>query len=175
MPASIRNMLTGGDRRSIGRADEVASLILRQPKLAARLVECLWDEDPCVAMRAADALEKATRGRPAILTPYKAPLLGLLAEATQKELRWHLAVILPRLQLKAQECARVAAILESWLQDSSSIVKTCALQGLADLTRRNASLQPHVLDLLRTLTRTGTPAMRARGRMLLKRMETAGG
>ena len=123
-------------------------------------------------MRAADALEKASRELPAILKPYKAPLLGLLADAAQKELRWHLAAIVPRLPLTAQECARAAAFLESWLIDSSSIVKTCALQGLADLTRQQPSLQPLVLDLLRTLSRSGTPARRARGRMLLKEMES---
>jgi hypothetical protein len=36
-------------------------------------------------------------------------------------------------------------------------------------------LRPEVLDLLRILTRTGTPAMRARGRLLLRRLEAAPG
>ena len=34
---------------------------------------------------------------------------------------------------------------------------------------------PEVLDMLRILSRTGTPAMRARGRILLKRLEAEGG
>ena len=33
-------------------------------------------------------------------------------------------------------------------------------------------MMPEVLDMLRSLSRSGTPAMRARGRILLKRMET---
>jgi hypothetical protein len=171
MPVSIRNMLAQGDRRTVGRSNAVADLVRRQPSQVSRLIECLWDENPCVAMRAADALEKASRDQPAILEPFKAALLGLLADATQKELRWHLAVIVPRLSLTAQECIRAAAILESWLEDSSSIVKTFAMQGLADLTRQRRSLQPAVLDMLRALSRSGTPAMRARGRMLLRKME----
>jgi hypothetical protein len=79
-------------------------------------------------------------------------------------------VILPRLQLTASECRRVA-ILQSYLADKSSIVKTFAMQGLIDLTGQCASSRPTVIDLIRTLTRTGTPAMRARGRKLLQKLE----
>jgi hypothetical protein len=45
------------------------------------------------------------------------------------------------------------------------------MQGLADLTRHDPSLLPEVLDMLRILSRSGTPAMRARGRILLKKLE----
>lgn len=93
--------------------------------------------------------------------------------ATENKLRWSLVAMIPRLELTALECRRVAETLQSWLEDSSSIVKTCALQGLADLTRQDPSLQPMVLDLLRIHSRSGTPAMRARGRMLLHRLETS--
>ncbi|MGB6690712.1 MAG: hypothetical protein WBE76_22990 [Terracidiphilus sp.] len=171
MAQSIRDMLSGGDRRSIGRADEVADLVRRQPRKAAGLVECLWDFDRTVVARAANALEKASREHPSILSPYKDALLGLMVEAEQKELRWQLALMIPRLQLTAAECARAAAILENWLEDSSSIVKTFAMQGLADLIPQNPSSEAKVLDTLRTLSRSGTAAMRARGRILLKRLE----
>ena len=79
--------------------------------------------------------------------------------------------MIPRLRLTAAECARAAVVLQGWLEDSSSIVKTFAMQGLADLAVQETSMQPMVLDMLRTLSRSGTPAMRARGRILLKRME----
>jgi hypothetical protein len=161
-------MLAGGDRRSIGRANEVADLVRLQPKKIAELVECLWDTDPCVSMRAADAAEKISRDQAALLQPYKSPLLGLLTDAAQQEVRWHLAVIIPRLRLTASERQRAVEHLQTYLEDRSSIVKTSAMQGLSDLASQDVSLRPMVLDLLRTLTRTGTPAMRARGRILLK-------
>jgi len=91
-------MLTGGDRRSIGMADDVAALVRRQPKRVPHLIECLWEPDAVLRMRAADAVEKLSRDKAVLLQRYKGPLLGLLAEATQQELRWHLAVIVPRLQ-----------------------------------------------------------------------------
>jgi hypothetical protein len=67
---------------------------------------------------------------------------------------------------------RAAEILRLYLADRSSIVKTFAMQGLADLISQDASLRPMVLGLLRSLSRTGTPAMRARGRILLRRLES---
>ena len=45
------------------------------------------------------------------------------------------------------------------------------MQGLAELTLQDPSMKDEVLDLLRELTRSGTPAMRARGRHLVKQME----
>jgi len=173
---SIRSMLTVGQRPlSSGRVGEVVALIQAHPKKAAQLFECLWDEDLGVVLRAVDALEKVSRERSpvlyAVMNSWKAPLLGLLDEAETNKLRWHLALIVPRLTLTATECHRAAETLQTYLEDSSSVVKTCALQGLAELTRQDSSLQPLVLDLLRILTRNGTPAMRARGRMLLKRLE----
>ena len=168
----VRSMLAGGDRRSIGRADEVVDLVRLQPKELAHLIECLWDSDSLVCMRAADAAEKISRKQPHLLQPYKRALLSLLADATQQEVRWHLAVIIPRLQLSAAECRRVAKLLRAYLEDRSSIVKTFAMQGLSDLTHQDASLRSMVLDLVRSLMRTGTAAMRARGRILLGRMES---
>jgi hypothetical protein len=164
-------MLMGGDRRSIGRADEAADLAGRRPKQVAQRIECLWDPDALLRIRAADAAEKLSRDKAVLLQPFKAPLPGLLAEATQQEVRWHLALIIPRLQLTRSECRRVAGILRQYLDDRSSILRTFAMQGLADLISQNASLRPMVLDLLRSLSRTGTPAMRARGRILLRRLE----
>ncbi len=176
---TIRSMLAAGCRPlSSGRVAEVAAFVLaqskrEQPKRVAQLVECLWDEDVGVVLRAADALEKLSQVLPSALDVWKAPLLGLLAEATQNKLRWSLALIVPRLTLTLPECRRAAKTLQSYIDDPSSIVKTCALQGLADLTRQDRSLLPEVVDLLRIHSRSGTPAMRARGRMLLRRLETA--
>jgi hypothetical protein len=176
-PESIRSMLLEGQGRiSVGRAEEVAALVLAQPKSFPRLMACLWDDDPGLVNRAAHALERVTRdGLPGAITQlssWRTSLLGLLPDAQENKLRWHLALILPRLTLTRAESARAAETLQSWLEDdSSSIVKTMSLQGLADLTRQDPSLLPTVLDLLRIHSRSGTPAMRARCRILLQEFE----
>jgi hypothetical protein len=164
----IAAMLEGSDRRSIGRSNEVARLVLKEPRRFRELIRCLWDENPIVRMRAADA-EKVSAQKPRLLDRYKAELLGLLAEAEQIELRWHLAIMVPRLRLTARERQRAAFALQRYLQDRTSIVKTFALQGLSDLARDNSVLRGKVRLLLEQAVQSGTPAMKARARKLLKR------
>ena len=179
-PESIRAMLcevdaTGrgrGNRLAVGRAKEVAAILLDHPKKAAQVVECLWDEDAGVANRAADALERASYSNSNLLAPWKEALLGRMVDATENKLRWNLALMAPRMALTVAETERTAVVLQSWLDDRSSIVKTCAMHGLAGLARWNTAMLPEVMDMLRLLSRSGTPAMRARGRILLKRMES---
>lgn len=168
---AILPLLSGGDRRSIGHADKVTAIVSRDLTLFPELMNGLWSEDPLVRMRSADAAEKVTRQNPELLKPYKAELLGLMAETGQQELRWHLAAMIPRLSLNASERRRAAASFEDYLEDRSSIVKTFALQGLADLATDDPDLRPSVIELLRAAERGGTPAMRARSRKLLPRLE----
>ena len=168
----LAEMLQGGDRRSIGKSNQVAKLILSNPKRFSELIECLWSEDPLVRMRAADAAEKVTVELPELLRPYKQELLGLLAEAEEIELRWHLAMMVPRLALNRPESQRAAAALQRYFEDRSSIVKTCALQGLVDLSRRDPRLRELAKRTLEESLRTGTAAMKARARRLLKELKS---
>lgn len=136
-----------------------------------RLIAGLWSEDPLVRMRAADATAKLARKNPALLRPYKKELLGLMREAKQQELRWHLAVMVPRLSLSAKERQLATSLFSGYLEDRSSIVKTYALQGLADLAQMDPNIRPTVVEILREATRNGTPAMKARSRKLLFHLE----
>ena len=164
----LKDWLEGGDRRSIGRSNEVAALVLRERRRFPELIGFLWSDDPVVRMRAADAAEKISAQKPNLLSPFKAELLGLLLEAEQRELRWHLALLIPRLTLTKKERHRAAEGLRRYLEDRSSIVKTFALQGLTELAAVDRSLLPEVREILEAAERAGTPAMRARARKLLK-------
>ena len=165
----LTDMLRGGDRRSIGKSNQIARLVLSDAKRFGELLQCLWDEDPIVRMRAADAAEKVTVKRPELLQPHKQELLGLLVESEQIELRWHLALMLPRLTLSGPERQRAAAVLQRYLGDRSSIVRTFALQGMAHLAQQDPSLRERVKQTLEESLQTGTAAMKARARKLLKR------
>ena len=170
-PKNLLDRLTGDDRRSIGRSDEVAALVLRRAALFKELMRGLRADDFLVRMRAADAAEKVSRTRPELLRPFQAKLLRLLDEVTQQELRWHLAQMVPRLQLTSKERLRAASALRRYLQDPSSIVKTCALQALAEIAAKDKSLQPEVKERLKEAVKTGTAAMKARSRKLLSQFE----
>lgn len=169
MPSEpISVLLRGGDRRSIGRSNQVARLALRSPRRFAELIRCMWSDDAIVRMRAADAAEKVSVILPELLKPYKSELLGLLVETEQIELRWHLAQMVSRLPLTKAESLRAAQTLQHYLGDRSSIVRTFALQALADISRSNPELRSQVTKILRESVVRGTAAMKARARRLLK-------
>ncbi len=171
MADDIRALLRGGDRRSIGRVPHVLERVKASPRLLDRLVAALSDADPVVCMRAADALEKASRRDASALQKHKHALLRLARCTAQQELRWHLAQMLPRLHLRPSQRRAAARTLQLYLTDPSSIVRTFALQALADLALVDPALRPPALRSLRQAVRTGTPAMRSRATRLLRELE----
>ena len=167
----VLRRLAGGDRRSVGSSDEVAQTISSDPRLFAQVFEAMLFDDPVVRMRAADAIEKATRDHPELLRPYKSRLLRRVAPIDQQEVRWHVALMLPRMQLTPTERDWAVSILFDYLENRSSIVRTCAMQGLADLALQDPKLAKRVIPLIESLTTNGSPAMRSRGRKLLARLK----
>jgi hypothetical protein len=164
---NVLSMLRGGDRRSIGCSNRIARDISGNPKLFARVFAAMLSIDPVIRMRAADAVEKATRNHPELLQPHKRAVLQNMSSINQQEVRWHVAQLLPRLELTPQQRNRAVSILLNYLKDQSSIVRTCAMRALADLALAHPPLRLRVLLLLESLTNTGTPAMRSRGRKLV--------
>jgi hypothetical protein len=169
----VLRRLEGGDRRSIGRSNEVVAEVLAAPSLFGVLFSGMLADDAVLRARAADAVEKVTRVHPEYLQSRKAALIGPLARLEQKEVRWHVAQMLPRVGWSVPQRRRVLEILAAYLDDPSSLVKTFAMQALAELALLHPSLRPNVGARLRKLTATGTPAMRSRGRILLGRLEEA--
>ena len=171
---AILTKLSGGDRRSIGRSNEIVEEILNRPSLFRYLFEGMASDDAIVRMRAADVAEKVTARRPELLQPHKKKLFRIAGSSDQQEMRWHAALMIPRLKLTAKERAAAMDIFFDYLRDRSSIVKTFAMQGLATLASTDSRLRAKILPLLRELTEVGTPAMRARGRKLLQHLNRQG-
>ena len=166
--------LAGTDRRSIGAADEVAGEIAADQALFDEVFEALWFDDPVIRMRAADALEKASRRCPERLVPHKGALLGELAEIEQHEVRWHVAQMLPRLPLNPQEKKRAAAIVKGFLRDKSAIVRVNALEAFTLLSHGDDDLEAEAFRLLGEAAERGSSAEKARARKLLKGFGRAG-
>lgn len=170
---AVFRALKGGDRRSIGRSNQVVSIIRRQPALFPALIDGMHHDDALVRMRAADAAEKLTVTSPQWIRPFKRRLISLARRVEQQELRWHLAQMLPRLELSRQDRMVVASILRGYLQDNSRIVKTFAMQGLADLAAQDFRLVAPVRRVIATLMRTGSPSVKSRGRKLLVQLNAS--
>ena len=164
----ILQKLAGGNRGSIGRSNDVVAQVLAHPAYFPDLFAGLSIDDPIICMRTADAVEKITVQRPELLRPFKKKLLAIAGSTTQQEARWHAALMLPRLALSSKERAVALDILFDYLRDKSSIVKTFAMQAIWDLAANDPKLKAQITPLIEELTQIGTPAMRARGRKLLR-------
>ncbi len=97
--------LVGGDRRSIGRVDEVVADVMNNPSLFGIVFDGMLSDDPLLRMRCADAAEKITEKQPGFLQPYKEKLIKEVAKIEQPEVRWHVAQMIPRLEVDQEERA----------------------------------------------------------------------
>ena len=168
----ILKKLAGSNRGSIGRSNEVVAQVLAHPAYFPDLFAGLSSDDPVIRMRCADAVEKITAQRPDLLRPFKGKLLAIAGSSSQPEVRWHAALILPRLALTSKERTVALDILFDYLRDKSSIVKTFVMQAIWDLAASDPELKAQIIPLIEELTLVGTAAMRARGRKLLRQGST---
>ena len=168
-PTPLLNQLTGSDRRSIGRANEVAATVLANSESLVELVPGLEHDDPLIRMRAADVLVKVGEQRPELLRPFKAQVLRAMA-STQQEVRWHVAQMLAWLELTPGERDAAAATLVGYLDDRSAIVRVFALQALADLAATDARFRPLAREHVEAAQKSDSAAVRNRARKLLTRL-----
>ena len=168
----VLQKLKGGDLRSIGRVDEVVQDILRNPSLFEEVFEGVLDDDPIVRMRSADALEKVSSKHPEYLQPFKKRLINEVSKIKQQEVRWHVAQMFSYLEVNERERDQIINILLSYIDTSDSkIVKTFSMQTLADFAGKDKVVRPKILKILEELVKTGSPAMKSRGRKLIKKLE----
>lgn len=170
--ACVLHKLAGGDRRSVGRVDEVVQDVLADPALFDALFQGMEDEDAVIRMRSADAVEKITAVHSEYLVSYESALIHRMAHSQQQEVRWHVAQMVPRLALNEEERELVVDLLLGYRHDQSRIVRTFSMQALADLAESDMGLRRRVLPILEELTITGSPAMRSRGNKLVARLRS---
>lgn len=171
--SQILQKLTGGDLRSIGRADEVVEDILKNPSLFNEVFEGMGHDDPRIRMRSADALEKVSAKHPEYLQPYKKKLISDISKIHQQEVQWHVAQMFSYLRLTKKEREKVILILFSYIDGTkSNIVKVFSMQTLAELAEQDDNLKPKVLKKIKKVIKSGSPAVLNRGKKLILRLDS---
>lgn len=168
----IEKLLSVGDLRTAGKSEEVVKQVSSNPALFDDVVNAILADNPGIRMRASDAVEKITRVHPEWLKPYKRQFLSNIANIDQKEVRWHTAQILPRLNLTKNERKKVFDLMLTFLEDESRIVKTFAMQALTDIAVQDDRYVDKVRVLVKQLMKKGTPAMKSRGKKLLVTLDS---
>ena len=171
----VLDKMRGGDLRSIGKSNDVVIEIKKKPSLIDDVFGGLNSDDPVLKARCADVIEKATRGNPELLTGHKKQIISMLKTESRQEVCWHLAQLIPRLQYTSSEEFEIFEVLKRFLSHKSKIVRVCAMESMVDLTERNHALLNEVTRIIRLQVNTGSPAVQARGRNLLKRIDRQAG
>jgi hypothetical protein len=165
----VKKYLQGGDLRSIADVDQLIPLIKTQ-KTFDELFSCLDSDDRLIVMRAADAIEKITRDHPEYLDSHKIRLIRLLNTARDKELKWHLVLLIPKIDLNNKELGQVWNKLYIWAKDKkgSRIVRVNSLQALYELSEKYRELKKDFEFTAQEVKTEGIPSINARLKMLTR-------
>ena len=168
--SNLKSFLEGGDLRSTANVEQLLPLIKNQQDFD-ELFEFMLSKERLIVMRAADAVEKVTLDHPHFLIKHKSEVLQLLSSSAHIELKWHLALLVPRMPLSKEEFQVVWATLKAWAKDSSEskIVRVNALQTLWELAHGVSGLQEELEDMFQTIQLENVPSLAARIRKLKKR------
>jgi len=129
----ILDKLSGGDLRSEGKAEEVASEIINDPGLLSALTEGLHSDDKVIRGRTCMTMEIISREHPDLLVSTIPQLIVLASTDTVSQIRWHLAEVFGNVPISNEETGNIFSILFEYLGDKSKIVKYCAVQTLGVL------------------------------------------
>ena len=169
MLTKYEKLLSGGDLRSIGNCNTVISKVKNQNDFD-ELFKCLFHKDRLIVMRAADAIEKITVTNPQYLDKHKRKIIELFYTAINKELKWHLALMIARLHLTVKEFGKVWDTLTKWAKDrtNSRLVRVGAIQGLFEMTRLKNNLIKELGLTMIELEKENIPSINARIRNIRK-------
>lgn len=168
MEVDVIGLLSEGDKRTVHNVDRVVEYALSSTQAIPNIIAAMKSSDEGLAMRAADATQKVFATQPKLVKPYTSDLFELLLACSQKEIRWHLAQIMPGLPMTDDQLRRAAAVWrEDFYNSDSSIVKTFSLQAMYDISKKNPDVQALFDEMVADALDKGTPAMKSRARKLL--------
>jgi hypothetical protein len=168
---TVRDLLAGGDRRSIAKSNRVRAMADRSPKLIRDLAALTRDTDWLVAQRALDLLEKLAHDHPKQVAPYKRIFLGPLGDSDKWEIRLQIVRALPLFRWSPTQLRRVEQILTASIQFPQTFVRAWALDSLSQLAEYQTALRPRVLHYLPAFERASSKALQARARHVRARAE----
>ncbi len=167
--ASLRRLLSGGDRRSVAGSERARALVEADPGRVSELAELAEDGDWIVSMRAMDLLEKLAHEHPDWVQAHKRLFIGPLADSDKWEIRLQVVRALPLLTWTPRERKRALEILRRDLAHSQKFVRAWALDSLAIFAENDRELVPTVARAIRDFERSGTKSLETRARHIRRR------
>jgi hypothetical protein len=164
----FKSLFQNGDMRSPKGAVEACEYVLKNQNSIIELIDLIQCGNKKIQMGAADALEKISLKNIQILIRVKSKLFEIAKIAEQKEVRWHFALILPRLNLSKQEAKAAFEIIENYLEDKSKIVIAFSLSALFEFSKIESNINSRFLEILDVFQNNPSPAIKVRVRNIFK-------
>ncbi len=165
MKIDFKELFIGNDMRSPNGANEACEICINEPKRICELIEIIKNGTKKQKMCASDALEKISSKNPCLLNEYIQEIIEIAKADSQKEVRWHIAQISPRLDLSENQAKILIEIMQTYFNDKSRIVITYAMNAIWEIS------QKHKLDesskIIIKMAENGPPSVKARARILL--------
>ncbi len=172
MKSNILHSLAQGDMRTTGTSNKIVMAIVDDQEQFNRVFSAVSSDDKGLAMRAADAAEKASGQNPSLLPSHITKLLQLAKTSKQQEVQWHVAQMLERLELSpAQQKDAFQTLADMYETAKSRIVKASALQALVHIVLGDSVLEKKAFRLLNKAAASSIPSTQARARKLIKELE----
>ena len=149
------------------------ALIENDPSLVGELVALTDDENWLVTQRALDLMEKLAHDHPEWIEPHKKIFIGPLADSDKWEIRLQIVRALPLFRWSPAQARRVQELLVGNVSFPQTFVRAWALDSLATLAQRNATLMPIVRRHLKDFERSPSKALQARARHIRARLASA--
>ena len=163
MNQQLTRILVGGDQRSLKGVEKVMEYVTDQESFD-ELFSLIFHHDRKLSMRAADAVEKITRRNFHYLTKHTDHLLALLHSNLEVEKKWHVAQLLCRVDINAQQLQDVWSMLTHWAlnPNESKIVRVNALDALYRMSLEHSRLKENLDDTVKVLKTHAIPSLQAR-------------
>lgn len=166
---SLKEILSGGDPRSLKGVDETINLVTKDRKKISQLFDLLFETDPVLVMRVSDALEKICRENPAWFTEYIDRLLNDVSRIKQPSVQWHLAQMFSELRLDNQQKSEAIEIMKSNLAHTDDwIVTNLTLESLANFVRRGDLKSSDFLAIVKRYESSNHKSVTHRAEKLIK-------
>jgi len=122
-------------------------------------------------MRAADAIDKITINKPEFLSKHKKDIVKFLSTTIDKEFKWHLALMIPRLNLSDKELRAAWDKLSQWAMDTeeSRIVRVNSIQSLFDMASRRKAFEAEIRLISEQIKSENVPSLKARLKKLKRK------
>lgn len=165
---SFTRILSEGDLRSDGFANEVARIVTEHPALLPELIDALDSCDPSVRGHAADALEKVSRSCPSEVAVFLSSIVRAAQNDNIAMVRWHLAMILGHLSITPQIITEAMRTLLALLKDNSAFVRSWTITSLCIIAKNYPDHSESIIQRIAPLTSDSSAAVSKRAQTAIR-------